>query len=314
MPLMRDITCVTSSSSSRDRQRSTAAAGSSPMLSRTIAARPRGVAGAFSASDVLAVLLGSDILLRPLSDDFRDALGLLRGEHLQVIDHHVHGGTWWRQIVVFEKRADRYALRRLSKWRSGACCASFQRWSGRLDHLRFDGLRCGRRQSEPLLRELQKRPQNEEEYEQSTENVGQPGARVDDVAALFPPRLRRQWRRKRERRNDERVAARLIDAEPAAQHALDIGQLRLRPGGCTTRRGSCVQNDGDVKFAQAMAATLNLSDRAVVCILPRRGIALRATRQVFSGVLCRCCRDGHGTIAERARHAERERIAILLLA
>jgi hypothetical protein len=38
MPLMRDITCVTSSNSSRDRQRSTLAAGSSPMLSSTMAA------------------------------------------------------------------------------------------------------------------------------------------------------------------------------------------------------------------------------------------------------------------------------------
>jgi hypothetical protein len=43
MPLMRDITCVTSSNSSRDRQRSTAAAGSSPMLSSTMAACSTGV-------------------------------------------------------------------------------------------------------------------------------------------------------------------------------------------------------------------------------------------------------------------------------
>src|SRR5690606_40446152 len=102
MPLMRDITCVTSSSSSRDGQRSTAAAGSSPMLSSTMAACSSGPCVG------TRLLFASAMLLYPLLDDFGHAFRLLAGKHLQVIDHHVHRRAGRRQVVVLEQRHHRH--------------------------------------------------------------------------------------------------------------------------------------------------------------------------------------------------------------
>src|SRR5690606_23666784 len=98
MPLMRDITCVTSRSSSRDRQRSTAAAGSSPMLSNTMAACSSEV----DCGTVICTtaLLASDILLHPLLDDFGDALRLLGRQRAQMINHHIDRRARRRQVVV----------------------------------------------------------------------------------------------------------------------------------------------------------------------------------------------------------------------
>src|SRR5450830_676824 len=131
MPLMRDITCVTSSNSSRDRQRSTAAAGSSPMLSSTIAACSTGVSlvGMAYSPPSSSMLLSSAIFLHPLFDDFGYAFRLFCGQHFQVVDHDIHGRAWWRQIVVFQQRHHWHArLRRAAQgrrcarraWRSGA--------------------------------------------------------------------------------------------------------------------------------------------------------------------------------------------------
>src|SRR5450830_1929648 len=109
MPLMRDITCVTSSNSSRDRQRSTLAACSSPMLSSTMAACSTGfrLTLSYSApSEGLLLLLSSAIFLHPLFDDFGDTLGFFFSQHFQVIDHHVDRRAWWRQIIVFQQRHD----------------------------------------------------------------------------------------------------------------------------------------------------------------------------------------------------------------
>ncbi|HAV36022.1 MAG TPA: hypothetical protein DCX52_06625, partial [Massilia sp.] len=47
-------------------------------------------------------------LLHPLFDHFGDALRLLAGQYLQVVDHHVHGRTGRGQIVVFEQRHHRH--------------------------------------------------------------------------------------------------------------------------------------------------------------------------------------------------------------
>src|ERR1700739_372829 len=89
LPLMRDITCVTSSNSSRDRQRSTLAACSSPMLSSTMAACSTGfrLALSYSAPSEGLLLLSSAIFLHPLFDDFGDTLGFFFRQHFQVVDH-----------------------------------------------------------------------------------------------------------------------------------------------------------------------------------------------------------------------------------
>src|SRR5471032_260213 len=100
MPLMRDITCVTSSSSSRDRQRSTPAACSSPMLSSTMAACSTGVrlTLSYSGASGKLLLLSSAIFLHPLFDDFGDTLGFFFRQHFQVIDHHVDVRARRRQV------------------------------------------------------------------------------------------------------------------------------------------------------------------------------------------------------------------------
>src|SRR5687768_4391711 len=96
MPLMRDMTWVTSSNSSRDRQRSTAAAGSSPIDRSTMAACSTGVR--LCSLSWSRLLLVSAIFLHPLFDDFGYAFRLFLGQDLQVIDHHVDRRTGRRQI------------------------------------------------------------------------------------------------------------------------------------------------------------------------------------------------------------------------
>src|SRR5690242_8499749 len=100
MPLIRLITWVSSISSSRSRQRSTAAAGSSPIDSSTMAACSTGV----SATSCTSLLFRSAIFfLHPLFDHFRHPLRLLAGQDLQVVDHYVHGRTGRGQIVVLQQ-------------------------------------------------------------------------------------------------------------------------------------------------------------------------------------------------------------------
>src|ERR1700712_4244763 len=99
MPLIRLITWVSSINSSRSRQRSTAAAGSSPIDSSTIAACSTGV----SATSCTSLLFRSGIFfLHPLFDHFSDPFRLFAGQYLQVVDHYVHGRTGRGQIIVFE--------------------------------------------------------------------------------------------------------------------------------------------------------------------------------------------------------------------
>src|SRR5690349_16327877 len=119
MPLMRDMTWVTSSNSSRDRQRSTAAAGSSPIDSRTIAACSTGL----RPCSWSRLLLMSAIFLHPLFDDFGYALRLFLCQYLEVVHHHVHRRTGRRQIVIFQQRHHWHlAAFQRSRLGLGLCC------------------------------------------------------------------------------------------------------------------------------------------------------------------------------------------------
>src|SRR6476620_3162401 len=105
MPLMRDMTCVSSINSSRSRQRSTAAACSSPIDSSTMAACSTGLRPA-STSLSSTLFSSAMFFLYPLFDDFVDALRLFGRQHSQVIDHDVDRRAGRRQVIVFEQGND----------------------------------------------------------------------------------------------------------------------------------------------------------------------------------------------------------------
>src|SRR5476651_1208380 len=242
MPLMRDITCVTSSNSSRDRQRSTAAAGSSPMLSRTIAACSTGDSGAPSIGSPSIMLLSSAIFLHPLFDDFGDAFGFFLGQHLQVVDHDVDGRAGRRQIIIFQQGHHRHATAA-----GGRRCAARQR-AGRVGARRgqrrrgVDGGRGGRiggaalggeaggggggrRRRQLGGQQAQQRAQQQQIGQQAADGVQQPGAGIDDGVALLPPRRDGGLGREGHGGDGEVVAALAVYAQAVAQHLVDVGDL-----------------------------------------------------------------------------------------
>src|SRR5471032_1144496 len=232
MPLMRDITCVTSSNSSRDRQRSTAAAGSSPMLSRTIAACSTGDNGAPSIGSPSIMLLSSPIFLHPLFDDFGDAFVFFLGQYLQVVDHDVDGraGRW--QIIIFQQGHHRHATAA-----GGRRCAARQR-AGRVGARRgqrrrgVDGGRGGRIGGAALGGEAggggaggRRRRQLGGQQAQQRAQQQQIGQQADDGVALLPPRRDGGLGREGHGGDGEVVAALAVYAQAVAQHLVDVGDL-----------------------------------------------------------------------------------------
>ncbi|KGY04060.1 flagellar M-ring protein FliF [Burkholderia pseudomallei A79C] len=225
-----------------------------------------------------------------------------------MVDQHLHARIGRRQLHVIEERQHR-RQGRPRVVRSRQCRLRVAALGGRQPGRRSSGGRRAITVLHPLLEHAQHGASERQVAEQGRQRVGQIPAALLEGVALLPPRLGSGRRREIERRHDQLIAALLVYAESAAQDLVDSPQLLRRPGLALGGRHGVVENDGDAELLELPAPTLDLRDVAVVCELARRRGALRAAVGLRLG-------RGHvdRTVAQGARYAERDAIAVLLVA